>query len=96
MQKTEYNSQLDKGIKRYVEILAAAGIETYESCEGGESHPFPEPSVRFHGDNTEGFRALAVALQNDLPVLYLRRLWSIENLEPVGPTWEIVFTKPAN
>jgi len=95
MQKTEYNSQLDKGIKRYVEILVAAGIETYESCEGGKNHAFPEPSICFHGDHTEGFRALAIALQHALPVSSLRRAWSIEDLEPVGPTWEIVFSKLA-
>jgi len=79
MPKKKYDSPLDKGIKRYVEILASAGIETYESCEGGDGHPFPEPAVRFHGENSEGFRALAVALQNGLPVLYLRRLLTIEN-----------------
>ena len=88
--------QLDDGIKRYVEILALAGIETYESCEGGANHPYTEPTVRFHGDHTEGFKALAIALQHDLPVSSLRRAWSVEDLEPVGPTWEIVFSKPAN
>lgn len=95
MLKTEYDSSLDRGIRRYVEILAAAWVETYESCEGGEGHAFPEPTVRFHGENSEGFRALAVALQHKLPVFALRRLWSIEDSEPVGPTWEIVFSKPA-
>jgi len=87
---------LDKGIRQYVEILTAAGIETYESCEGGENHAFPEPTVRFHGDHTEGFRALAIALQHALPVSSLRRTWSIEDQEPVGPTWEIVFTNATN
>lgn len=82
---------MDAGIKRYVEILSNAGIETYESCEGGEGHAFTEPTVCFHGDRTEGFKALAIALQHDLPVYSLRRAWSIEYFEPVGPTWEIVF-----
>ncbi len=86
---------LDNGIRRYVEVLVSAGIETYESCEGGEGHAFTEPTVRFHGDHTEGFKALAIALQHDLPVFSLRRVWSIEDLEPVGPTWEIVFFEPA-
>ncbi len=93
MAKT-YDSPLDKGIKRYVEILDGAGIETYESCEGGKEHTYPEPTIRFHGDGAEGFKALAVALQNNLPVSYLRRIWSIQDLQPVGPTWEIVFTRP--
>jgi hypothetical protein len=87
----EYDSPLDAGVKYYVEVLAAAGIETYESCEGGPGHAYPEPTIRFHGDHTEGFRALAVALQNGLPVSSLRRIWTVQDLEPVGPTWEIVF-----
>ncbi len=90
----EKYGQLDSGIKRYVEVLASAGIETYESCEGGADHAFTEPTVRFHGDHTEGFRALSIALQHDLPVSALRRAWSVEDLEPVGPTWEIVFSEP--
>lgn len=90
MQK-EFHPPLDKGIKRYVEILYAAGIGTYQSCEGGEGHSFPEPTIQFHGERPEGFRALAVALQNGLPVKNVRRVWSIEDGEPVGPDWEIVF-----
>ncbi|MEA2141518.1 MAG: hypothetical protein QOC91_1617, partial [Solirubrobacteraceae bacterium] len=66
---------LDEGIASYVQTLHAAGIETFESCEGGDGHAFPEPTVRFHGEHAEGFRALGVALQHQLPVLDLRRTW---------------------
>lgn len=96
MPKKEYDSPMDEGIKKYVEILVGAGIETYQSCEGGEGHSFPEPTIQFHGERPEGFRALAVALQNGLPVRAVRRVWSIEDREPVGPDWEIVFWKPCN
>jgi len=89
-------NQLDQGIRKYVEVLRSAGVETYESCEGGAGHAYPEPSIRFHGEHSEGFRALAVALQHNLPVACLRRLWSIQDLEPLGPTWEIVFFRLAN
>ncbi len=89
--RKKYDSPLDAGIRKYVEILVEAGVETYESCEGGDGHAYPEPAVRFHGDHSEGFRALAIALQHDLPVAYLRRLWTIKDLQPTGPTWEIVF-----
>ena len=87
-----YNPSLDAGIARAVEILATAGIETYESCEGGAGHAFPEPTVRFHGDKSEGLKALDIALKNGLPVRSLRRLWTVIDSEPVGPTWEMVFT----
>lgn len=85
--------ELDAGIKSYVETLREAGVETYESCEGGKGHPYPEPTIRFHGDHFEGFKVLAIALQYNFPVAYLRIVWSIEDLRPVGPTWEIVFSK---
>jgi hypothetical protein len=86
---------LDTGIAEFVSILRAAGIETFESCEGGPGHCFPEPTVRFHGHRSEGFRALAVAQQHGLPVAYLRRYWSIDDGEPCGPRWELVFWRRA-
>lgn len=93
MEKLDPMVVLDRGIRDYVHKLRARGIETYESCEGGEGHCYPEPTVRFHGDSAEGFKALAVALQNALPVSYLRRIWTVQGVEPVGPTWEIVFSR---
>ncbi len=77
--------------RKAVEILYKAGIETFESCEGGEGHSYPEPTVRFEGSRSEGFRALAVALQNDLSVSSIRRVWDVNDGEPTGPIWEIVF-----
>jgi hypothetical protein len=95
----EYEPPLDTGIKRYVEILVAAGIETYESCEGGDGHCYPVPTIRFSGDRSEGFKALAVALQHQLPVSSISRIWTVIGGEPTGPYWEMVFyridTSPA-
>lgn len=84
---------LDPGIEPIVRTLVDAGIETFESCQGGAGHAYPEPTVRFHGDRSEGFRALAVALQHGLRVLDLRRIWSIQDGEPNGPYWEITFLR---
>lgn len=89
----EYDPPLDPGIARAVEILNQAGVETYESCEGGVGHTYLEPAIRFHGVRSEGFRALAVALQNKLPVWELRRVWMIVDGEPTGPKWELAFYK---
>ena len=83
--------KLDEGIRPIVELLRKYGVETFESCEGGEGHSFAEPTVRFYGQQAEGFRVLSVALQHGLPVSELRRYWSIEDKEPTGPSWEIVF-----
>lgn len=92
----EFDPPLDVGIRQAVEILSRAGIETFESCEGGPGHSYAEPTVRFHGDRSEGFRALALALQNNLPVSALRRAWNITDGEPTGPIWEIVFWRKLN
>src|SRR5213594_2830084 len=83
---------LDPGIRLAVEILINAGIETFESCEGGPGHSYSEPTVRFHGERPEGFKALSVAMYDGrLKVIALRRVWPIQDGEPVGPWWELVF-----
>jgi len=75
-----------------VETLQAAGIGTFESCEGGPGHAYPEPTVRFHGERSEGFRALAAAQAAGHSVAELRRVWPINDGEPTGPWWELTFS----
>jgi hypothetical protein len=87
-----FNSPLDPGIEKAVIALRKAGVETFESCEGGPGHAYPEPTVRFHGQQSEGFRALAAAMAAGLNVAGLRRVWPINENEPTGPWWELVFT----
>lgn len=91
MARKKYEPPLDPGIRRAVEVLVEAGIETYESCEGGKGHAYPEPTVRFYGTHAEGFRALAVAMEHALPIMALRRIWLVRDGEPVGPDWEMTF-----
>lgn len=76
--------------------LNAEGIETFESCEGGTGHAYPVPTIRFHGEFTEAFRALAVALDAGLPVAKLRRIRSVLDGEPVGPDWELTLAQRTN
>lgn len=85
----------DRAIRHIVELLRNEGVETFESCQGGAGHAFPEPAVRFHGDREEGFRALACALRLELPVAELRRYWQVVDGEPRGPYWEMTFRLPA-
>lgn len=91
-----FDPPLDPGIAPYVILLRSNGVETYESCRGGEGHAYAEPAVRFHGGHPEGFRALAVAMQHGLPVSCLRRVWRVEAGEPTGPSWELVFWRTAD
>ena len=74
-------------------LLRKAGVETYESCEGGSGHSYPRPAVRFHGGPYEGFRALSVTMMYGLPVSTLQRIWTMVDGEPTGPSWELVFFK---
>jgi hypothetical protein len=86
-----FDSPLDPGVVGAVTALVAAGIETFESCQGGPGHAYPEPTVRFHGDIAEGHRALAAAMRAGLPVSELRRVWPVIDSEPTGPWWELTF-----
>jgi len=82
---------IDQGIRNAVEALISAGVETFESCEGGLGHAYPEPTIRFHGDRSEGFRAFAIAVRFQLGVTALRRIYCVIDDELVGPHWEICF-----
>lgn len=87
----EYDPPLDPKIEKHVRLLRSAGIETFESCEGGNGHAYPEPTVRFHGNQAEGMKALAAAMSSGLPVAALRRVWPVIDGEPTGPWWEMTF-----
>ena len=45
--RLDFNSPLDEGIADYVILLDKFGVETYEYCEGGSGHAYPEPTIRF-------------------------------------------------
>lgn len=86
-----FDPPLDTGIKKAVNILCNAGVETFESCQGGKGHSYPEPTVKFHGDRTEGLKAFSIAMRGNLRVSALRRMYDVIDGELVGPYWEITF-----
>ncbi len=90
-----FDPPLDPGIAAFVVALRAERVETFESCEGGEGHAYAEPTIRFHGDIAEGFRALSAATRCRLPVADLRRVWPVIDGEPTGPHWEMTFSRRA-
>ena len=85
------DGNLDDGIRELVTILRSEGVETFESCQGGEGHCFPEPTIRFHGSQYEGYRAFGVARMRDLPVEGLSRYYDVIDGELRGPWWEMTF-----
>ena len=87
---------LDDGIKQAVLVLRSGGIETFESCEGGPGHAFPDPTIKFHGSAWAGYRALAVAMENGLRVARLQRVYHVSDGQLAGPWWELVFHSPTD
>lgn len=84
---------LDTGIRAYVLALREGGVETFESCQGGEGHPFPEPTVRIWGSVSAGFKAYGVALERGLPVAALSLEYPVDdNNMLTGPWWKMTFT----
>ena len=94
--KLEFDPPLDSGIEPIVRHLASMGIETFESCEGSEGHSYPEPTVRFHGGISEGYKAVSYALESGFNVAALRRVWDVLDRELTGPCWEITLTCPVD
>lgn len=87
-----FDPPLDAAITGAVAALRDASVETFESCAGEQGHAYAEPTVRFHGDRSEGYRALAVVLGKlDLRVRELRRVWPVLDGEATGPWWELTF-----
>jgi hypothetical protein len=82
---------LDAGIRDFVLALRSGGIETFESCEGGKGHAVPEPTIRFHGPASEGFKAFAIAKERGLPVFKVRLAYTVQDSLLTGPWWEMVF-----
>lgn len=83
---------LDHGVRVYVETLRMYCVETIQSCDASHSNAsYKEPTVEFRGSFSEGFRALAIANYRRWPVNELRRVWSIQDGEPVGPHWAMTF-----
>lgn len=96
LKDTDLDLPIDPGVRAYVNALREGGIDTFESCEGGEGHACPEPIVRFNGPaDSEGFRAFAVAQERGLPVLHVRLAYGVQGGLLTGPYWEMTFRHKA-
>jgi hypothetical protein len=72
--RPNWDAFVDPAIAHAVKILNQFGIQTDESCQGGEGHSYPEPPVRFYGNRYKGVRAFTIARQHGLRVTSLRRI----------------------
>lgn len=84
-------ADVDPGIMQAVLTLRSGGVETIESCEGGDGHSFPEPTIRFNGDSWAGYRAFALAMEHGLKVASVRQVYDVIDGQLKGPWWEMTF-----
>lgn len=83
---------LDPGIAPIVRVLRAHGVETFESCEGGDGHAYHVPTVAVHGGRPEaGWHALSVALTYGYEPTTVARVWRISESAPVEVAWHLTF-----
>ncbi|HEY5385790.1 MAG TPA: hypothetical protein VIJ56_11195 [Acidimicrobiales bacterium] len=86
---------VDLGIVRAVKILRDAGFAVTESCEGGDGHSYPEPTVQFVGSHATGWAAMAELMTYGLPIRRLGQMWTFDHSygqgHPTGPDWFITF-----
>jgi hypothetical protein len=87
---------LDPGIERECLTLWDNGIETVQSCQGGQDHAYPEPTVEFLGGPGEGFRAYAIAVELGLRPHQIRRVWKVMDGEIRECLWAMTFWRPGS
>ncbi len=85
---------IDEEIREAVLVLRRGGVETFESCQGGDGHAFDAPTIKFNGDAWAGYKAFAIAMEHGLPVRRVQRAYGVVNGQLEGPWWEIVFYPP--
>lgn len=86
---------LDPGVRFAVKILHSHGIETGQSCQGGEGHAYDWPTVDLWGSASDsaGFAALHFLNECGLPVQDLAKFWRVEHGLPVESFWRITFSR---
>lgn len=99
----KYPNNIDPLIEPAVKILTEHGFKTFESCQGGEGHCFPEPTVRFSGNEYDLLRAFEICQFHLLPVYEARRVFRKEifydyndkekSPTPIGEAWESPFNE---
>jgi hypothetical protein len=98
----DLKEQIDAKILPVVEVLNNHGFKTFESCEGGEGHCFPEPTVRFEGNEFDAMRAYEICQLYSFPVHEVKRVFrktpvygsdNTPNAHLIGEAWEQPFNE---
>jgi hypothetical protein len=100
--KIELPSNIDPLILPVVQILNEHGFKTFESCQGGKGHCYPEPTVRFEGSEFDLIRAYEVCNLYKLQVYEAKRVYrktpiyineETPNISNIGEVWESPFNE---
>lgn len=87
-------AELDEGIRFPVRVLHARGIETGQSCEGGDGHSYDRPTVDlFGGGPLDGYAALTALEEYGLCVRDISLVWAVDRGLIVETFWRITFWK---
>lgn len=88
-------SGIDPGVRFAVRVLHAHGIETGQSCQGGEGHSYDEATVEMRAgcSDSGGFAALAVLRAFGLPVNAVALRWPVHDGLPYEKNWRITFSR---
>ena len=92
----EFNTEhCDPGIRKVVEILREHDVETCQSCQGGDGHPYQYPTVDFIGVPGQEFIAFGKAIMLGLPVTELSIHWDtgLTSTLAEGPTYRLEFSE---
>lgn len=93
---------VDEWIRPAVIILNKHGFKTFESCQGGEGHCYPQPTIRFEGSEFDCIRAYEICELYKLPVYEVKRVFrktSVYRDEKttavhlLGEAWETPFNE---
>lgn len=90
--------EIDPLILPAVEILNKYGFKTFESCQGGDGHCFPQPIVRFEGNEFDLIRAYEICQWYNLYPSEARRVFrkNLAEKDEKNPDAAALWDKPFN
>lgn len=96
----ELINDLDEGIRDAVVLLNKHGFKTFESCQGGEGHCYPEPTVRFEGSEFDLIRAYELCHIHGMNVSEAKRVYwktdvysEVTHGDSIGENWNSPFNE---
>jgi len=91
----DFYAGLDAGIRLAVRVIHAAGIDTCQSCQGGEGHAYDQPSIDLcaSGHDARGFAVLSALTDYGLDVAELQLVWNVKNGLPYEQLWRVTLVR---